>query len=192
MTGSRNPYQKSSGGLSGRAVCALILCILLPPIGLIYMWRLGVFRNRGRIILSAIACVEMMFILGSGMFGLISWGSMPPTVEPVPAAAVAVTAHPDDDTINALSNIDDIIAMNMGAELNATLEPGATPILTQAEMLAQQEEVLSMTVYSVHRGAKYYHVSTVCGTQSNGRELTIRQAISENMGACPNCDPPVP
>ena len=192
MTGSRNPYQKSTGGLSGRAVCALILCILLPPIGLIYMWRLGVFRNRGRIILSAIACVEMMFILGSGMFGLISWGSMPPTVEPVPAAAVAVTAHPDDDTINALSNIDDIIAMNMGAELNATLEPGATPILTQAEMLAQQEEVLSMTVYSVHRGAKYYHVSTVCGTQSNGRELTIRQAISENMGACPNCDPPVP
>ncbi|MBQ4090659.1 MAG: hypothetical protein IJC56_12400 [Clostridia bacterium] len=150
------------------------------------------FRNRGRIILSAIACVEMMFILGSGMFGLISWGSMPPTVEPVPAAAVAVTAHPDDDTINALSNIDDIIAMNMGAELNATLEPGATPILTQAEMLAQQEEVLSMTVYSVHRGAKYYHVSTVCGTQSNGRELTIRQAISENMGACPNCAPPVP
>ena len=192
MTGSRNPYQKSTGGLSGRAVCALILCILMPPIGLIYMWRLGVFRNRGRIIMSAIACIEMMFIIGGGMFGLIEWRSMPPTVEPVPAAAVAVTAHPDDETINALSNIDDIIAMNMGAELNATLEPGATPILTQAEMLAQQEEVLSMTVYSVHRGAKYYHVSTVCGTQSNGRELTIRQAISENMGACPNCDPPVP
>lgn len=192
MTGSRNPYQKSTGGLSGRAVCALVLCVLLPPLGLLYMWRLGVFRTRGRVIMSAVACVEMMVIIATGMFGMLEWGTMPPTVDPVPAPVAAVTAHPDDEMINALSNIDDIIAMNMSAGNDETLSPDATPILTQAEMLAQQEEVLNTIVYSVHRGAKYYHTSTVCGTQSNGRELTVREAIAENMGACPNCDPPVP
>jgi len=192
MTGSRNPYQKSTGGLSGRAVCALALCIILPPLGLLYMWRLGVFRTRGRIIMSAVAGIVMTIMLAAGAFGLIEWGGMPPTVEPVPAVAAAVTAHPDDATINALSNIDDIIAMNMSANADETLSPDATPILTQAELLAQQEEIYNTIVYSVHRGAKYYHVSTVCGTQSNGRELTIREAIAENMGACPNCDPPHP
>ena len=192
MTGTRNPYRKSTGGLSGRAVCALVLCLIVPPLGLLYMWRLGVFRTRGRVIMSAIAGVEMAIIFACGMFGMIEWNTMPSTVEPVPAAAVAVTAHPDDETINALSNIDDIIAMNMSANTDETLLPDATPILTQEEMLAQQEEVLNTIVYAVHRGAKYYHSSTVCGTQSNGRELTVAEAIAENMGACPNCDPPVP
>ena len=192
MTGGRNPYRKSTGGLSGRAVCALVLCLLVPPLGLAYMWRLGVFRNRGRVIISVIACVEMMIMLSAGMFGLVGRGGDMPTVEPVPGVAAAVTAHPDDETINALSNIDDIIAMNMKNEANDEISPDATPILTQQEMLAQQEEIYNTIVYSVHRGAKYYHVSTVCGTQSNGRELTIREAIAENMGACPNCDPPVP
>lgn len=192
MTGGRNPYRKSTGGLSGRAVCALVLCLIVPPLGLAYMWRLGVFRNRGRVIISVIACIEMMIMLSAGMFGLVRRGSNMPTVEPVPGVAAAVTAHPDDETINALSNIDDIIAMNMKNEANNDISPDATPILTQQEMLAQQEEIYNTIVYSVHRGAKYYHVSTVCGTQSNGRALTIREAIAENMGACPNCDPPVP
>ena len=51
---------------------------------------------------------------------------------------------------------------------------------------------MNTTVYSVFRGAKYYHVSTVCGNQSNGRELTVQEAIMEGMAACPNCNPPVP
>ena len=191
MNGSRNPY-RSESGLSQRALFALVLCVLIPPAGLLYIWRLGVFRTRGRVVVSALACVVMIIMFSTGLFGLMDWSSMPPTVAPVPGAAVAVTAHPDDETLNALSNIDDIIAMDMGSAEAATISPDATPMLTQEEQLAQQQEILNTTVYAVHRGAKYYHKSTVCGNQSNGRALTVAEAIAENMGACPNCDPPVP
>ncbi len=191
MNTYRNPYQQPSGGMSGRALRTLLLCFLVTPIGLLYMWRNGVFRLKGRIIISLICCLEMMLVLSWGFFGLIDWGVMPNTVEPVPGNAAMVTPQPDDETINALSNIDEVIALDMGNE-DAEVSPDATPMLTQDEEMALQQEVMNTTVYSVFRGAKYYHVSTVCGNQSNGRELTVQEAIMEGMAACPNCDPPIP
>lgn len=191
MNGARNPYRDSSSGITDRALRALLLCLFLPPVGLFYMWRNGVFRLKGRIIISVLCCIELMFIMSWGFFGLIDWHRMPSTVEPVPGVAARATAQPDDETINALSNIDHVIAMNMGDE-SGEVSPDATPMLTQEEEMALQEEVMNLTVYSVYRGAKYYHVSTVCGNQSNGRELTVREAIMEGMAACPNCDPPIP
>lgn len=190
MTGPRNPSGANQGGISGRGIFGLILCLILPPLGLLYIWRLGVYPLRGRIVVSLLACVSLTLIFYSGIFGLFSWSSEPATVQPVPGAAVAVTVHPDDETLNALSNIDDIIAQNMDNDPDETVDPDATPILTQDEMLAQQQEILDTVVYSVFSGAKYYHVSTVCGNQSNGRELTIAEALAEQMAACPNCDPP--
>lgn len=191
MNGSRNPYRKQDG-VSARVIFALALCILLPPLGLVYIWRLGIFPMRGRALMSVVSCIVMVIVFSTGFFGIKDWSSMPPTVNPVPGMAVAVTAHPDDETINALSNIDDIISMGMSNSPDDTISPDATPMLTQEQQLAQQQEVLNTIVYSVHRGAKYYHVNTVCGNQSNGRALTVAEAIAENMGACPNCDPPVP
>lgn len=191
MNGSRNPYRQAESGISSRALRTLIMCLIIPPVGLLYMWRNGVFRFKGRCIISAIVCVEMMLLMCWGLFGLINWHTMPSTVTPVPGHAAYATAQPDDATINALSNIDEVVAMNMGDD-SGEVSPDATPMLTQEQELAMHQEVLNTVVYSVYRGAKYYHVSTVCGTQSNGRELTVQEAISEGMAACPNCDPPVP
>ena len=50
---------------------------------------------------------------------------------------------------------------------------------------------MNTIVYSVYSGAVYYHATTVCGNQSNRRELTVAEAMSEGLGACPNCNPPV-
>jgi len=191
MNSSRNPYQQRSGGMSGRAMRALLLCLLLPPIGLFYMWHNNVFRFKGRVVISAFCCVEMMLLFSWGLFGLVDWHTMPDTVLPVPGNAARATPQPDDETINALSNIDEVIALDMGND-DEEISPEATPMLTQEEEMALQQEVMNTTVYSVFRGAKYYHVSTVCGNQSNGRELTVQEAIMEGMAACPNCNPPVP
>lgn len=191
MNGSRNPYQRD-GGVTGRAIFALLLCFIVPPIGLMYIWRLGVFQLRGRVLLTVLAGLELMLMFAGGLFGLVDWNSIPSTVEPVPGSALAVTAQPDDATLNALSNIDELVAQGVSDNPEETLSPDATPILTQEEQLAQQQEVLNTTVYAVYSGAKYYHVSTVCGNQSNGRALTVEEALAEGMGACPNCDPPVP
>ena len=68
-----------------------------------------------------------------------------------------------------------------------------TPAPTDdAAYLAEQEAILHTIVYSVYgNGARYYHKNSVCGTQSNRRELTVEEAMAEGMGACPDCDPPV-
>lgn len=194
MTGSRNPYQKNESGISRRALRGLLLTLLLPPVGLVYLWRGGVFRLRGRILVTALACIEMTILLSTGLFGLIQWDRRPATQTPVPGNAAAVTAYPGDDTVNALSNIDEIIAQNMSTQnpsAQETLDPDATP--TPVPMDEEERQViLNTVVYSVHRGAQYYHRNKVCGNQSNGRELTVAEAIAEGLGACPNCDPPVP
>jgi len=80
MNSSRNPYQQRSGGMSGRAMRALLLCLLLPPIGLFYMWHNNVFRFKGRVVISAFCCVEMMLLFSWGLFGLVDWHTMPDTV----------------------------------------------------------------------------------------------------------------
>ena len=36
------------GAVSSRAVWGLILTVLLPPVGLMFLWHRGVFRTRGR------------------------------------------------------------------------------------------------------------------------------------------------
>ena len=41
-----------------RAILGLVLTVLLPPVGLLYLWHQGVFRSRGRVLLTALATVE--------------------------------------------------------------------------------------------------------------------------------------
>lgn len=188
MTGGRNPYSSRKSRVSPRALRTLILLFLLPPVGLAYMWRNLVFQNRGRIILTGVCCLEMMLLFSAGLFGLISWNSLPPTDEPVAGVAAAVTPYPDEATINALSNIDDLIEAGM-AQIADNVVPEATPVVTQQEQLLQQQEVLGTVVYAVYNGARYYHAVTVCGNQSNRRELTVQEAMAEGLAACPNCSP---
>ena len=111
MTGSRNPNnRRSEGTVSARAIRALILCFLFPPIGLLYIWRALVFPLRGRVFVTLLALLEMTLLFVWGFFGLITWSTMPDTVRPQPGSSVAVTAAPTDDTVTALSNIDELIS----------------------------------------------------------------------------------
>lgn len=170
-----------------RAAFGLVLTLLLPPLGLAYLWRAGVFRTRGRMILTGIATLEMALILM-----LILPGQQLNADAPVPVAPAAATLAPDDGVVTALTNIDKVLAEKQ-AERDAaagveTPEPTTDPVAFAAE----QEAILNTTVYSVYgNGARYYHSQEVCGTQSNRRALTVREAINENMGPCPDCDPPV-
>ena len=170
-----------------RAVFGLILTLLVPPLGLMYLWRVGVFRMRGRMIITTIATLETALI-----FFLIMPGQQLSSDAPTPVTPVAATLAPDDGVVTALENIDTVLAEQQAAEAAeagvATAEPTTDPAVEAAE----QEAILNTTVYSVYgSGAKYYHSQEVCGTQSNRRSLTVREAMNEGMAPCPNCDPPV-
>ena len=181
-----NMETPSSSRKSRRGMWGLILTLLCPPAGLAFLWRRGVFRTRGRMLITVLATLEMTLL-----FALLMPEQEIITDLPVPVAPVAVTAAPRDDVTSALSNIEQVLAaqqaeMGIEPEVKATLTPEQ-----KAEQAAKEEAILNTKVYSVYSGARLYHATTVCGTQSNRRELTVREAMAEGMGACNDCNPPV-
>ena len=172
---------------SNRALGGLLLTLLLPPIGIAYLWRRGVFRTRGRVLLSCVATIEMAVLLAL----LLPTAELPQEA-PMAHLPVAVTIAPDDGIVTALSNIDQLLAQQQAADAAAAAtEVPLTDEEAEAQHAAEQEAILNTIVYSVYSNAKYYHAAEICGTQSNRRALTIREAMNEGMGACKNCNPPV-
>lgn len=171
----------------GRGLFALVLTLVLPPVGLAFLWRMGVFRTRGRMVLTALATVEMAIVCA-----LMLPRAELHTELPVPAAPVPATLAPDDGVVSALSNLDQLLAQRQ-AEQQAAAGITPTPAPTDdAAYLAEQEAILHTTVYTVYvKGARYYHKDSVCGTQSNYRALTVEEAMADGLGACPDCHPPV-
>jgi len=170
-----------------RALTALLLTILLPPIGLIYLWREGVFRTRGRMVLTCIATLEMALF-----FALVMPADDLNMEAPMPVVPVAATIAPDDGVVTALSNIDQLLAQQQAERDAAAGVVTPEPTQDNAAYMAEQQAILDTTVYSVYgNGARYYHKDSVCGTQSNRRPLTVREAMNEGMGACAQCNPPV-
>ena len=82
-------------------------------------------------------------------------------------------------------------------QLAEVIEQGGSEedLMTEEQLEAQREaekqEVLNTIVYCVYNDAIYYHANKICGTQTNGRELTVEEAMSEGLGACKTCNPPV-
>ena len=172
---------------SNRALGGLLLTLLLPPIGIAYLWRRGVFRTRGRVLLSCVATIEMAVLLAL----LLPTAELPQEA-PMAHLPVAVTIAPDDGIVTALSNIDQLLAQQQAADAAAAAtEVPLTDEEAEAQHAAEQEAILNTIVYSVYSNAKYYHAAEICGTQSNRRALTVREAMNEGMGACKNCNPPV-
>lgn len=172
---------------SNRALGGLLLTLLLPPVGLAFLWRRGVFRTRGRVLLSCVATIEMAVLLAL----LLPTAELPQEA-PMAHLPVAVTIAPDDGIVTALSNIDQLLAQQQAADAAAAAtEVPLTDEEAEAQHAAEQEAILNTIVYSVYSNAKYYHAAEICGTQSNRRALTVREAMNEGMGACKNCNPPV-
>lgn len=197
-----NRYSNSSAGytakverpskeraISPRGLAGLILTVLLPPVGLMFLWHQGVFRARGRMLLTGLAALEM-----TALVVLLTPHQELTARMPVPAAPSLVTAAPEGETLNALSNIDQLVREQQLAKIK---EAGGTErdLMTEEEKLevanAENEAIYETVVYSVYGDdAVYYHASKVCRTQTNGRELTVRDALREGLKPCPNCNPP--
>ena len=175
--------------VSSRATLGLVLTFLLPPVGLMYLWRQGVFRTRGRMLITALATVEMALLV----VWLTPHAELTPRM-PVPAPPPQVTAAPEGQTLNALYNIEQLLYEQQLAQVEA--QGGtAKDLLTEEQKLdlvnQQNEEAYNTTVYSVFGDdAIYYHASKVCRTQTNGRELTVRDALRAGLQPCPYCNPP--
>ena len=179
----------SQGPLPGRLIALIVLTVLLPPAGLLLMWYTSAFQTRGRLVLTALATVEMTLLAV-----LLTPKPELTAQAPLPVAPVAVTHAPEEDNLSALYNIEELLYQQQLAQVIA--EGGdETDIMTDeqkdAQKEAQREEILNTTVYAVYKNAQRYHAQMVCGTQTNGRALTVREAMLEALSPCPDCNPPV-
>ena len=86
--------------ISRRGWFGIIAAVLLPPVGIYFLWREGVFQTRGRMLITTLATLEMMFLIV-----LVTPRAELNSVSPVPAAPPSVTAAPVGETVNALTNM---------------------------------------------------------------------------------------
>ena len=175
--------------MSGRGILIIVLTALIPPVGLLLLWRQGAFRARGRMVITALATLEMMLL------GVLLTPRPELTAQlPQPAAPVAVTQAPAEENLSALYNIEELLYQEQLAQVVAA-GGDETDIMSDAQKdaarEAEREQVLNTTVYAVFRNAQRYHAQMVCGTQTNNRQLTVREAMMEALGPCPDCNPPV-
>ncbi len=178
-----------------RGAVAFILCILVPPVGLVYMWRNEIFLTRGRVLVTVLSTIVMVF-----MFTAILPRNEVSTVTPIAGSAVQITAAPDSEVVNALSNLEQILSGEADtaddAESTEDTQTSDTTdessdAVSQEESIEEQADVLETIVYCyAGNGTRYYHVSSECDGQTNARSLTIREALAEGLGACPVCNPP--
>lgn len=178
-------------GMTRRAVVALILLILVPPIGIAMMWYKGIFETRGRVLLTVIGAIIMTVMFGCLM-------PKPTVIEVQPSAVKAQLRSPlpTDAALNALSNMEELLA---GIENQTVVESDYNEATGQtvaedevAEATTEPEDPMAAVVYSVRSGAKYYHKYGECNGQVNRRTLTVAQALNEGLDPCGRCDPPSP
>ena len=173
-----SPNLKRPGGQSKkRTALKVALCLLLPPVGLLWIWRTRSFALRGRILTSALACASLCL-----MCLPLFQPAGAPTVHTRSRVPVAATRAPEEDTATALGNIEELLAQQ---EAGDTQTAPAQPQLTD-------EQIYNTIVYSVFNNAENYHVGPTCEGQENGRRLTVRQALDLSLTPCPICNPPAP
>ena len=173
-----------------RGSFGIVLCILIPPLGILYLWRLGVFKVRGRVLITSLSTALMALVIS---LMLPVRGIQ--TETPLPSTPARATPAPEGEVKTALSNIDQLLYQK---QLEDVIAQGGSErdLLTDAEQLElerqEQEAILNTIVYAYNgSGARYYHAAPVCGNQSNGRKLTVGEAMQEHLGAGDVCNPPV-
>ena len=173
------PTKKRS---SRRGVWGLLLTVLLPPVGLMYIWRRRLFYARGRVLLTVLATLEMAIAVTF----FLPRVRIAPTL-PVPQETVRFTPSPQSDVQTALDSLDELL---QSRQVAAAPEETTSPEVVQ-QKIAEQQEILNTIVYSVYHNAALYHKAETCGTQQNKRRLTIRQALQEGLSPCQDCNPVV-
>lgn len=190
----QSPYFRKPSSMKKRRdpVWLFLLVLLLPPVGLIVLWRNpSAILPKGRLFFTIFAVLEMALLLTIILPDPSADSILPVPVQPAPATRV-----PGDDVSQSLSNIGELLQERQAAELSAAgIEPTVDPVVaaaTQAAYALEQQEILSTTVYTYSgSGARFYHAITLCEGQSCKRALTVQEAMNEGLGACPNCNPPI-
>ena len=159
------------------------LCLFVPPIGLIALWRSGKIGTPSRFLFSAAALASMTFIFsmtvraGSGTAGILPVPQTPRQVGYNSAVVMpAATTVP--------------VVIDTGAEnggLTISYAPNDSGFGEDGGELPIEPVVQIPIVYAVTNNATYYHYQQMCDMQNNSRALTLVEAVAEGLLPCEKC-----
>ena len=150
-----------------RLVILGVLCLLVPPIGLLCLWRSGYVSSLLKGIYSLATLLVMTLVLT-----LLRSGGEAPGVSPTPyvptlvgysAVAPAVTAAPVQSQTT--------ITYDEPEDEGVVVVPPAA------------------TVYAADGIDGYYHAAPDSDGRETGRALTLSEAQAEGLTPCPDCYP---
>ncbi|MBO4298267.1 MAG: hypothetical protein IKS52_10460 [Clostridia bacterium] len=159
------------------------LSVLVPPAGLLAVWRSRHLSAPLRIGLSLAALLSMTLIFWLWLRGgKADVGILPVPVVPAYAgydtAAIETTPEPVQ-VYNAIPE--------SGSVFTVTYGDGTVDDLTGGSALPVDPASYVTIVYAVTNNATKYHNLQVCDMQTNSRILTLDEAIAEGLQPCEKC-----
>ncbi len=154
------------------------LCLLVPPVGLVMLWRSRRMTFYVRMALSTLAFISMTLIF----FFLMRPAEVPSGIRPMPATPMIV----------GYGSVSQNAAVVPSAPMNVPSQGDAAPapvVGNASEPVNQNSGVLTgeSIVFAVTNNASSYHLYEICDFQENRRALTLAQAIAEGLNPCEKC-----
>ena len=155
------------------------LCLFVPPVGILLVWRAQHMDIPTRAIFSAagFAATTLIFFLLMRPSAVVSNIVPTPATPQMIGYGAAATEAPAPVVP---------VAPAPGTAPAAPSAPSAPE--TPDTALQESGELTDDTiVYAVTNNASSYHLSQICGAQENHRSLTLRDALNEGLAPCQQC-----
>lgn len=157
------------------------LSLLVPPLGMLLVWRTNRVALSFRAAFSALALASMTLIFCLTLRPASTAGNIRPAAVVPDKVGYGVVSEPEQPAMPEYEYENAAPASPQAAapaeayvsEPAATDEPG---VLTPES-----------TVYAVTNNASSYHLFEICETQTNNRALTLQQALDEGLKPCEKC-----
>ena len=159
------------------------LAVLVPPAGLLAGWRSSRLTAPARagLSLAALASMTLMFWLWMSA-GRVDIGILPVPVVPAYAGYDAATAVATAEPVQVYYDVQDTENV-----FTVTYSDGTVDDLNGGGTLPVDPASYVTIVYAVTNNATKYHNLPVCDYQTNGRILTLDEAIAEGLQPCEKC-----
>ena len=197
---------------TGELILAVVLCLLVPPVGIVYAWRGKLSGVIARILptLAGLASMTLIFALIFHTPSTVD-AIKPSPVVPLPFNYIAPTAAPApgvDESEIFQNAYQDEYEDEEAQDAEGSIPEGAAPAPATGDVYAgsdgqdetETENVVEaeptpeptpevITVFAVAQNATLYHAYETCDGQLNTRELTLEQAKQEGLRPCTKCRP---
>ena len=155
------------------------LCLFIPPVGLVMLWRSRRMTFYLRMALSTLAFLSMTVIF----FLLMRPAEIPSTIRPMPSTPSIAGYGSASQTV---------VSVVPSAPENVPAQPDAAPAPVTGnvvEPVTQNSGMLTneSIVFAVTNNASSYHLYEICDFQENRRALTLAQALAEGLVPCEKC-----